>query len=282
MEGLIRGELLMTLHILIGLAVGEVIMYFRLPDLLMKRFMPYLKLAPSSSLAVAASFASSKAGAAVLASSLAQGEISEKCAVWSVLMLSLPSYLRRWPSTLLLSVSMAGRAGGIYALSMLFLSVGRFVVAYMFARTDGESVPADIKPSSHRVPIIKRLVKTLPFAWGFFALSYSLVPMLNKYLQGMFTGSLVAASAVVRVNAALAMAGGSLAKGELTVPQAVFALLLGSGLGTFTRVLRMNAGYYFGFFPLRTARKMLLMNFLTIIPFVTISLLASYIWLCMN
>ena len=282
MAELLKGELLLTVHILLGLLTGEVIMYFHLPDLLMKRFMPCLRLSPSSSLAVAASFASSKAGAALLSSSLASGEITEKCAVWSVLMLSLPSYLRRWPSTLLLSVSMAGRAGGIYALAMLAISVGRFIVAYMFARTDGGSVSADIKPSSHRVPLMKRIVKTIPFAWGFFALSYSLVPLLNKSLQGMFTGSVIAASAVVRVNAALALAGGSQAKGELTEAQAVFALLLGSTLGTFGRVLRMNAGYYFGFFQLRTARKMLVMNFLTVIPLAGLVVLASYIWLCLS
>ena len=273
---------MLTVHILLGLLLGEVIMYFHLPDLLMKRFMPHLRLSPSSSLAVAASFASSKTGAAMLSSSLAGGEITEKCAVWSVLMLSLPSYLRRWPSTLMLSVSLAGRAGGIYALVMLAISVGRFIVAYMFARTDGGSVSADIKPSSHKVPLMKRIVKTLPFAWIFFALSYSLVPMLNKSLQAGFAGSAIAASAVVRVNAALALAGGSLASGELTMHQAVFALLLGSTLGTFGRVLRMNAGYYFGFFPVRTARKMLVMNFLTVIPLSAIALLVSYIWLCLN
>ena len=282
MAKLIEGEFWLTVHVLLGLVVGEVVLRLKLPELVMRRIVPMLRLNASSGLAVATSFASSKAGAAILSTSLAKGEISEKCCVWSVLMLSLPSYLRRWPSTLLLSLSLAGRAGGIYAAVMLFLSVGRFAVAYYFARTDSSAVSADLKAPSRTMPLMKRVIKTLPYAWVFFAVSYSLVPLLNKSLQGMFTGSVIAASAVVRVNAALTMAGGLLSRGELTLREAVFALLLGSSLGTFGRVLRMNAGYYFGFFPHRTAVKMLALNLLTIAPFIAITLTASYLWLCMQ
>lgn len=261
-------------------------MYFRLPDLLMRRFIPLLKLNASSSMALAASFASSRAGAAILSSSLNEGSISERFVVWSVLMLSLPSYIRRWPSTFVLSVSMAGRAGGIYALCMLVISLGRFMIAYIFAREKGNSSSMDIKPSHRKVSLIKRMIKTLPIAWLFFALSYSLVPVMNRYVRSLFTGSIlplsgwsVAAGALVRVNSGLALAGGALSNGELITSQAVFALLLGSGLGTFSRVLRMNAGYYFGFFELKTARKMLVMNLLTLAPFVILSLIVSYICL---
>ena len=42
--------------------------------------------------------------------------------------------------------------------------------------------------------------------------------------------------------------------------QAVFALLLGNGLGIVTRALRQNAGYYFGLFPAGLAQSMLFWN----------------------
>ena len=73
-------------------------------------------------------------------------------------------------------------------------------------------------------------------------------------------GWAVAAASVAHVSAALALTGGSLAAGELSAAQAVFALLLGNGLGIVTRALRQNAGYYFGLFPAGLARSMLFWN----------------------
>ena len=292
MAGLISGEILLTVHIVLGLILGEVIMRLRLPEKLLSRFTPYLRINPTTALATASSLASSKTGAAILSSAYSQGAISEKCAVWSVLMLSLPAYLRRWPSTLILAVSMAGKAGGIYALTMLAITAGRFLIAYRFVVSAAESSGAEL-PAAAGAPkapsmktTAKKALKLLPVAWVFYGAAYILVPMANTYLKGAFSGGIlplsgwtVAAGAVVRVNAALALAGGSIASGELGVSEAVFALLLGSGLGTFTRILRMNAGYYFGFFPVRTARKMLLMNYLTIAPLVLVSILIAYLCL---
>ena len=291
MAGLIKGELLLTLQIVLGLLLGEVITRLKVSEKLLRRFTKVLRVNPTTALAVASSIGSSKTGAAILSTALSHGEITEECAVWSVLMLSLPAYIRRWPSTLIMSMSMAGRAGGIYALVMLMITLGRFVIAYKFAGSDAKS-SAENEELSHaaKIPSLKSLLtkslKLLPIAWLCYGLAYMLVPMLNTYLKGIFSGGIlplsgwtVAASGVVRVNAALALAGGSLASGELGVSQAVFALLLGSGLGTLTRILRMNAGYYFGFFPVRTARKMLLMNYLTISPLVLVSILTAYIFL---
>ncbi len=289
--GLIRGEILLTLYIVLGLAVGEVITRLKLPEKLLSRLAGILHVNPTTALATASSIASSKTGAAILSSAYTQGAISERCAVWSVLMLSLPSYLRRWPSTLLLAVSMAGKAGGIYALSMLAITAGRFMIAYMFVVREGKASGQQQATSAvPKAPSLKatakKVLKLLPVAWVFYGAAYMLVPMANAYLKGIFSGGVlplsgwtVAASAVVRVNAALALAGGSLASGELRVSEAVFGLLLGSGLGTFTRILRMNAGYYFGFFPVRTARKMLIMNYATIAPLVVLSILTAYIFL---
>jgi len=190
-----------------------------------------------------------------------------------------------------LAVSMAGKAGGIYALSMLAITAGRFMIAYMFVVREGKASGQQQATSAvPKAPSLKatakKVLKLLPVAWVFYGAAYMLVPMANAYLKGIFSGGVlplsgwtVAASAVVRVNAALALAGGSLASGELRVSEAVFGLLLGSGLGTFTRILRMNAGYYFGFFPVRTARKMLIMNYATIAPLVVLSILTAYIFL---
>ena len=174
-----------------------------------------------------------------------------------------------------------------YALSMLFVAVSRFVIAFTFLKrgSEGESPatePHDFSAKTHSMSLVKKLVKTLPLAWIFFALAYSLVPVMNRYLQDVFrspgvlaflplAGWTVAAGAVVKVSAALAMAGGAMASGELSTAGAVFALVLGSGLGTATRILRMNAGYYFGFFPAKTAQKMLIMNFITIMPAVILN-----------
>lgn len=291
MAGLIRGELLLTVHILLGLALGELITRLKLPEKLLSRFANILHVNSTTALATASSIASSKTGAAILSSALSHGTITEKCAVWSVLMLSLPSYLRRWPSTLILAVSMAGKAGGIYALTMLAITAGRFMIAYMFVVSEGKnSSQHQVSSPVPKIPSLKASAKKalllLPVAWVCYGAAYMLVPMVNAYFKGVFTGGIlplagwtVAGSAVVRVNAALALAGGSLASGELRVSEAVFALLLGSGLGTFTRILRMNAGYYFGFFPVSTARKMLIMNYATIVPLVVLSILTAYIFL---
>ena len=70
-------------------------------------------------------------------------------------------------------------------------------------------------------------------------------------------------------------ARGGLAAGDLSPAQAVFALLLGNGLGILTRAVRQNAGYYFGLFPPDLARSMLFWNVGTMLPLVLLSLLLA-------
>ncbi len=101
-------------------------------------------------------------------------------------------------------------------------------------------------------------------AWFFYAVAFALVPYAESAFRRWFMGGsflplagwAVAAASMAHVSAALALTGGSLAAGELSVAQAVFALLLGNGLGIVTRALRQNAGYYFGLFPAGLARSM--------------------------
>lgn len=290
MAQLLKGELILTLEILLGLLLGKAIIHFKIPELLLKKLLPLLqrlRINPTTGLALAASAASPKAGAAIISSALADGTLSERSAVWSVLMLPLPAYLKRWPSTFVMAVSVAGKAGGIFAASMLFNSIGRFIVALCLLRREGqasEAVTHELPQAGrvHTQSLVKRVVKTLPVAWVLFALTFTLIPMLNNYVRESFAGAetflplsgwAVAAGSVGRVSSALALAGGAIGSGELALSQAVFALLLGNTLGTITRTIRMNAGYYFGFFPARIAQKMLLLNVATILPFALLTLI---------
>ena len=293
MSGLLRGEIYLTLDIIAGLILGGLIIRSGLAEKIMSRIIP--RGIPSvTGLAVALSAGSSRTGAAVIASALAQGTITENSAVWSVLMLPLPAYLRRWPSTLALSLGMAGGAGAMFAVSLLVRSILRFMIALHFVRREGAiSFEArNVIPSkAHSPSLLRRLVRSLPLAWVMFAVSYSLSPAINSYFQEAFrnhdgvmplAGWGVAAGGVVNVQAALALAGGAMASGELDMWQAFFALVLGSGLGTAIRVLRQDAGYYFGLFPSRTAGKMLLLNLATIIPLVGVNVIIAWVILTLR
>lgn len=282
-HGLLTGELILTLEIVLGLVLGEIVMKLRLAEVIMKRFIPR-SLNPVTALAISVSFASSKTGAGIISSALEKNEITYKQAIWSTLMLSLPSYIKRWPGTFALALSMAGRAGAFFAVSQLVIAAGRFIIAFIFLPKESNSPNSaqeiTIKHSDRHTSIFRRLIKTLPLAWIFFALAYSLVPVINKFFGQVINfpfiplaGWTVAGTSIARVSAGLALAGGAIASGELNNSQALFSLILGSGLGTATRILRMNAGYYFGLFESKLARKLLLMNFLTLMPMVIINLI---------
>ena len=279
---LLKGELVLTLDIIFGLLIGEIIIRLGVSDLILKKFSSFLKIPSVTALAVAVSAGSSKTGAAVIASAFEKNQISENQAIWSILMLPFPSYLRRWPGTFILSVSMAGKAGAFFALSLIFRSSARFLWAYkkLGTKNNGTEIK-EIKKISNSSFLISHLIKTLPYAWIFFAVAYSLVPMINNFFENNIkflsflplAGWTVAAGSVAHVSSALALAGGALASGELDTAQAAFALILGSGLGTATRILRQNAGYYFGLFPAKTAQKMLTMNFFTIMPLIIVNII---------
>lgn len=287
-QALLRGELQMTFSILFGLLIGDLILRFGMAEKLLKRLLPVLRrvgVGPVLGLALTVSVGSSKAGAALLATALEEDTITRDGALWGTLSLSFPAYLRRWPSTLFLAVGMAGRAGGIFASVLLLRSLGRFLLALRNARnSEREATPErPVKETKARGAFLyKRLIRTLPLAWIFFAAAFVLMPWLETLFREHLGGAFlplaawgVASSAVASVGASLAMAGGSLAAGDLSVAQAVFALLLGNGLSYFTRALRQNAGYFFGLFPGGMAKSILLWNILSMLPFVLLSLLLA-------
>ena len=274
LKALLRGELWLTFDILLGLLIGDLVLRWGLADRLMRRMMPWLRrhgIGPLVGLALTLSLGSAKAGAAVLASALSEGRIDRHTALWGTLSLAFPAYLRRWPATLVLSVSMTGLVGGIFALVLILRSLVRFalVVCVLRSRESGE-LPLEEVPDRRRMGwgFYRKLGVTLPLAWFFYAVAFALVPYAESAFRRWFMGGsflplagwAVAAASVAHVSAALALTGGSLAAGELSATQAVFALLLGNGLGIVTRALRQNAGYYFGLFPAGLARSMLFWN----------------------
>lgn len=274
LKALLRGELWLTFDILLGLLIGDLVLRWGLADRLMRRMMPWLRrhgIGPLVGFALTLSLGSAKAGAAVLASALSEGRIDRHTALWGTLSLAFPAYLRRWPATLVLSVSMTGLVGGIFALVLILRSLVRFalVVCVLRSRESGE-LPREEVPDRRRMGwgFYRKLGVTLPLAWFFYAVAFALVPYAESAFRRWFMGGsflplagwAVAAASVAHVSAALALTGGSLAAGELSAAQAVFALLLGNGLGIVTRALRQNAGYYFGLFPAGLARSMLFWN----------------------
>lgn len=274
LKALLRGELWLTFDILLGLLIGDLVLRWGLADRLMRRMMPWLRrhgIGPLVGLALTLSLGSAKAGAAVLASALSEGRIDRHTALWGTLSLAFPAYLRRWPATLVLSVSMTGLVGGIFALVLILRSLVRFalVVCVLRSRESGELSREEVLDRRRMGwGFYRKLGVTLPLAWFFYAVAFALVPYAESAFRRWFMGGsflplagwAVAAASVAHVSAALALTGGSLAAGELSAAQAVFALLLGNGLGIVTRALRQNAGYYFGLFPAGLARSMLFWN----------------------
>jgi hypothetical protein len=232
---------------------------------------------------------SSKAGAALLANALEEGRIDERGVRWGTISLSFPAYLRRWPSTLVLCASMAGAAGWMFALTLLVRSLGRFL--FVIARVRGSesfehSEGSPRQGGSGLAGWYKRLLRTLPVAWVFYALAFTLMPALESYMRENLGGGIlplagwgVASAAIAGISASLALARGALAVGELTVAQTVFALLLGNGLGYFTRALRQNAGYFFGIFPPELSKSILFWNIATMLPFTLASVVISLLFI---
>ncbi len=271
---LLRGELRLTIDILAGFLIGALIVRTGLADKALRRALPRLKrwgIGATLGAALTVSIGSSKAGAAVVASALDSGRISPRTAKWGTLLLAFPAYARRWVATMVLSCSLAGWAGAFFALTLLLRSAAKFALE-LFILNRGEHDDRPLEETAAGGETARRfgfkLLKTLPLAWFFYALAVLVVPWAEKYLQLWLRDSVffplpamaVAAASFAHVSAALALAGGSLAAGELSTAQAVFALLFGNSLSLITRLVRTNAGYYFGFFPRAVAQSMLLWN----------------------
>ena len=291
-RGLLSCELWLTFDILFGLGLGLLILRSGVADRLMRRLVPHLRRAgigPVVGMALTMSLGSAKAGAAYISSSLDHGKVSAEQARWGTLALSFPAYLHRWPTTMVMASSMAGAAGAVFGMILLLRSAARFALILLILKRGGsaEDVPFEEESASEprRAGFNRKLLRTLPIAWFFFAVAYMLVPwadaLIKRWLMaGSFlplAGLTVAAASIAHVSAALALASGSLASGDLNVAQAVFALLLGNSFGIVTRLFRQNAGYYFGLFDRETAQWMLIWNFITTAGFAAFSIVLAAI-----
>ena len=289
---LLKGEIELTISIAAGFMLGTLILRTGLADKLMKHLMPYLKKAGIGSvlgMALTVSLGSAKAGAALIAAAYDDGRISERTAKWGTLMLSFPAYLHRWPSTMVMAASMAGISGAIFAAVILLRTALRFVLLiFIYRRGEHNDLTEESErseTSARGVKVASKILKSLPLAWFFYAVAFALVPwaedaMKDWLLGGKFlplAGLAVAAASIAHVSAALALAGGSLAAGDLNVSQAVFALLLGNSFGIVSRMVRANAGYYFGLFPGRLAKSMLIWNLGTTAPLSILTILLAAI-----
>lgn len=293
-EGLLWGELLLTGNVFLGLALGELLLGLRIPERLLGRWMPTFQhwgMAPDVAVALALSLGSGRSGTALLAAALREGRIFRDEAVFGTLLLAFPAYLRRWITTAVLSLGLAGIAGGLFALILLLRSLIRFLWILAMLRnrwknrieTTSTALPSLSEERSQNFMIL--LFRTLPWAWSFFALTYVVMPWLEDLLRAELVqwtilppeGWAVALAGMVTLSASFASAGGSLAAGTLSTWQALFALLCGNLLGLFSRNARQNGAFWFGLFPRDVARDLLGWQLATQLPLVLLSLGGAFL-----
>ena len=289
---LLRAEATLTASVVAGLALGELVLASGAADRIFRPLLPRLRtwrVPPRAAQALALALGSPRAGAGLLASGYAQGDLSREETVFGALCLAVPGYLRRWITTASLAAGLAGGTGLLYALVLLGRSAVRFLWLLGLLRRHGtprDEAPAAVLPPSgteRRRRLLRALLVSLPWAWTFFALTYALMPSFEALLLEHLghtallppAGWTVAAAALAHATASLAAAGGALAAGELSPGQALLALLLGNAIGTVTRVLRQNMGYWLGLFPRELLRPLLVWHLGTLLPLEGVTLLAA-------
>lgn len=291
---LFRGELLLTVNVVLGLVLGKLLVSSGVLDKALNRWLPFLSrlgIPPIVVIAIGTSVGSSRAGSATIAAAYDEGQLNRDEAMFGTLCLSFPAYCRRWITTVSLSVSLAGRAGFIYALILLCRSFCRFLISLRLLTRRGKSVVKgdkdslpDIQLRSFRIiPLMKR---TLPLAWAFYGLAFWATPHLSVWIQANLrelpllpsAGLTVALSSLAHNAAALAAAGGSLASSTLSCSQAVLALLLGNALGMLQRSARTQFTFWIGIFPRDLFRSLLFWYFAILLPLVLISIVGTGFW----
>lgn len=297
---LLRGELLLTVNVVLGLFLGKLLVSSGVLDKVLNRWLPFLSrwgIPPVVVVAIGTSVGSSRAASATIAAAFDEGQLKREEALFGTLCLSFPAYCRRWITTATLSVSLAGRAGFIYALILLCRSFCRFLISLALLvrhrrRETGpeygaEALP-DIRLRSFRVlPLLRR---TLPWAWAFYGLAFWATPYLSAWIRANLSelpllpaaGLTVALSSLAHNSAALAAAGGSLASSTLSCSQAVLALLLGNALGLLQRSARTQFTFWIGIFRRDLFRSLLLWYFAILLPLVLLSIVVAGFWVFME
>ena len=268
-RALLRAEAILTVNIVSGLAAGELILGLGLIERLFKPLLPRvsrLGISEHITAAIMMAVGSPRSGAALIAAAYSDGEVSREEATYGVLSLAFPGYLRRWVGTAAVAYGIAGIAGTLFALVLILRSACRFAwVLALLPHSGGNACPLsrerispDISWRDRAGRAFRMLARSLPWAWLFFAFTYAMVPYIESFFAGHIagwrlllpaSGWAVAASSVAHVTAALSSAAGAMAAGDLGIGQAVLALLVVNMIGTVTRTIRQNVGYWTGIFP---------------------------------
>ncbi len=313
---LLRAELILTGNVVFGLVAGELILGSGIVEKLFAPLVPRLErqgIHRAVAGAMLVALGSARPAAAMLSASYADGEITRDEVTFGALSLAFPAYLRRWVGTATVAAGIAGAAGFIYAAALIVRSGLRFVwVLWLLRRKSlfcrgAQCAPAingmseetranTVRPyktgkntgPARRRRLLKMLTRSLPWAWGFFAITYALMPQI-EYLfthrvaaSGLFgflppEGWAVSVSALAHVTAALASAGGALEAGDLDVSHAVLALLVGNMIGTITRTMRQNVGYWMGIFPREMVPGLLRWHLMTLLSLEIVSIALAWL-----
>jgi hypothetical protein len=295
---LLKAELYLTLYIVAGVAAGEIILAAGVVERLFAPLMPLLArvgIRGKIAAAMLMALGTPRPAAALISGAYSDGELTRREATYGTLALAFPAYLRRWAVTAAGAASIAGKAGFIFACVIIARSACRFVwVVALLARESAGRAAERATAAGGRVEIRGRvrrarrmLIRSLPLAWLFFALTYALVPFVDgafaKHaarwrLYGVMPaeGWAVAVSSIAHVNAGLSAAAGALGSGRLSVRQAVLALLVGNFAGSVTRTLRQNVGYWVGIFPGDMVPGLLRWHLLTNVTLEILSILMAW------
>ncbi|MDR2779795.1 MAG: hypothetical protein LBB28_01570, partial [Synergistaceae bacterium] len=236
-----------------------------------------------------------RSGAALISGAYLDGEISQREATCGTLALAFPGYLRRWVGTAAMAAGIAGVAGIIFAAAILVRSACRFVWVILIlirrgaARThSGENIKkTEMSAKDRAMRTLKLLRRSLPWAWGFFALTYALVPFVDRVFSEYVAkrgfhaflpleGWAVAVSSIAHITAGLSSAAGAMSTGKLGIGQAVLALLVGNMAGSITRTMRQNVGYWMGIFPRDLIPGLLKWHMATTLTLEVISILIAW------
>ncbi|WP_281744414.1 hypothetical protein [Thermanaerovibrio acidaminovorans] len=300
-RALLLAEAKLTASILAGAVAGEAMVRFKVTDALFRpieRLLSNCRINRHALSAMAVSVASPRVGAAMLASAHGEGQITREDAVFGTLCLAFPAYIKRWIATAPVAVGIAGSLGLIYSTVLIARSACRFLLCLALLikrgsggsagnttsyRSSGESQSRTM-PSAGQGGLIMTTLRSLPMAWGFFGLTFFLMPRLESAALNLLHGTVspsaltVITSALVHSSASLASADGALSAGLISPAGALLALLLGNCLGTFTRVLRQNMGYWVGIFPSEVLKPLAVWHMGTLLLFELLSIALAGLW----
>jgi hypothetical protein len=295
LRGLLIGEARLTLSLIAGALAGELMVRYRVTDRVFRpveRLVRRLRVNPQAISAMTVSVASPRVGAAMLASAHSRGEITQEDAVFGTLCLAFPAYVKRWLVTAPMAAALAGPLGVLYSSVLIFRSAARFLLCLHLLRRRGSggSSPAVDDPAEGRTAtasegrFLRQGLRSLPLAWIFFGVTYWAMPAVEAWALDNLrwlvspSGLTVVTSALAHSTASLASAKGALEAGSLSLPGALLALLMGNALGTFTRVLRQNVGYWVGIFPGEVLRPLGIWHLGTLLLFEALSIGLVLLW----